>query len=255
MPGWRGPRAGPRRREALEGSGATEQGLAAPHGRDAMPVGEEPGERGGIHGLDFAPQAREGLPAEQAQHIGVAPLALGAARPELPPQDRARGEQPFECILHGLQRHPPPTCRLVRQNGRASVPSGRAGPSSALTAGPRNALGTPAGASTPIPSRYRATSSMAIQRPSLAIRTSAARRVRRAPRASGRPPQPHLRCGHLVRRQVAQRRSRSWTWSAVGFRSSESAWSDSSRSASASASSSSRSSSCRAARAAGHGRA
>ena len=118
-----------------------------------MPVGQEPGERCRIDRLDLAPQARQGPPTEQAQHVRVAPLALGAARPELAAQDRARGEQPFEGILHGLQRHPPATRRLVRQERAVrACPAGEQAVER-VDGRARNALGTPAGSWTPIPSR------------------------------------------------------------------------------------------------------
>ncbi len=119
-------------------------------------------------------------------------------------------------------------------------------PSSAPATGARNAPGTPGGADTPTPSRYRATSSIAIQRSSPAIRARTARRLpassARWIAASTRPPAVRAPASSEVR--SPRRRSRSWTWSgSFACRSSTSAWRLAPRSASASGSSSSRSSS------------
>ncbi len=69
-------------------------------------------------------------------------------------------------------------------------------PSSAAVVGARNASGTPAGGGAPTPSRYRATSSIAIQRSSAPTRTRTARRLARrssshGPRPRSRPPREH----------------------------------------------------------------
>ena len=48
-----------------------------------MPRGEEAAERGLLGRLDLAPERGEGGTAEPAEHVGIAPLALGAAGPEL----------------------------------------------------------------------------------------------------------------------------------------------------------------------------
>ena len=85
-PGWAGRRAGPRPprgARARPSPGAARRGARRRRRRDPLPGGEEPGERDRVDGLDLAPQLRERPAPEQAQDLGIAVLALGAAGPEL----------------------------------------------------------------------------------------------------------------------------------------------------------------------------
>ena len=54
---------------------------------DALPRGQEPGQRLGVDRLDLATQRGERAPPQLAQHVVVAPLALDAVGPELAPHD------------------------------------------------------------------------------------------------------------------------------------------------------------------------
>jgi hypothetical protein len=51
---------------------------AARH-QQALPVGEEAGQRVLLDGLHFAAQLGERFAADEAQHLGIAPLAMEAA--------------------------------------------------------------------------------------------------------------------------------------------------------------------------------
>ena len=129
-------------------------GRRSPTARDALPGRQEPGEGGRIDRLDLLAQPGQRSAAEEAEDVGVDPVALGAARPELAAQDRAGGEQPLEGVLDDAGRQAPAAGRLrASGTGRGSGRSGRADPSRAPTAGPRNAAGTPVGGETPTPSR------------------------------------------------------------------------------------------------------
>ena len=76
-----------RQRDALERDERLAQavgaGAAGPVGVDVLPAGEEAGQLALVGGLDLAPQVGEAGAAQAAQHLGVAPLALGPARQQL----------------------------------------------------------------------------------------------------------------------------------------------------------------------------
>src|SRR5207247_9558753 len=57
--------------------------------QNSVPFGEEAGQGGRLDRLDFLPKLRERPPPKLPQDIGIAPLALHAARSELTPQDAA----------------------------------------------------------------------------------------------------------------------------------------------------------------------
>ena len=65
-----------------------------------MPLGEEPGERRRIDRLDLPAQPGQRSPAQQPEHLGVAPFPLRAARPELAPQQGSGRQQALEAIVH-----------------------------------------------------------------------------------------------------------------------------------------------------------
>ncbi len=142
--------------QPLEGGAAAQRrpGRAAdrPARRPASRAGTAPS-AGRVDRLDLAPQARQRATAEQAQDLRVAPLALGAARPELAAQERARREQPLERVLDDADRQAPARAGSGVRNGPWVRAQRASSPSSAATAGPRNASGTPTGGATPTPSR------------------------------------------------------------------------------------------------------
>ena len=121
---------------------------------DAVPGGQEPAERGRVDRLDLAAQPGQRPPAEEAEDLGVEPLALRAARPELAAEDRAVREQPLEARPRRRRPAAPSGAPAPGSGtGRGSGRTGRAGPRAPPAAGPRNASGTPAGGATPTPSR------------------------------------------------------------------------------------------------------
>ncbi len=87
----------------------------ARHRHDALPGRQEPGERRRIDRLDLAAQPGQRAAAQDAQHVRVAPLALGATRPELATQQGARREQALQGVLDDADRQAQPTRRLGRQ--------------------------------------------------------------------------------------------------------------------------------------------
>ena len=103
--------------EPLEGGAAAQRrpGRAARPAATPCHVGQEPRERRRIDRLDLAPQPGQRAAAQQPQDLRVAPLALGAARPELAAQERPGAEQPLERVLDDADRQPPARGRLGRQ--------------------------------------------------------------------------------------------------------------------------------------------
>ena len=76
---------------------------------DALPRGKEACERGLPGRLHLAAKTSEGGPAQAAQDVRVAPLALGSAGPQLAAHEPVRGLEPHELRL-GLRaeaRRPP----------------------------------------------------------------------------------------------------------------------------------------------------
>ena len=72
-------------RRALQAFNGVEQGVemrvpAVPRRKQALPVGEEAGQRVLFDGLDFAAKLGQGLAADLAEDFRVAPLAMRAAR-------------------------------------------------------------------------------------------------------------------------------------------------------------------------------
>ena len=128
--------------------------LAAPTGATPCQAGRNRAERGRVDRLDLAAQPRQRPPAEQPQDLGVAPLALGAARPELAAEQRAGGEQPLERVLDDADRQAPAAGGLGRQE--RAVRPGAAGEQPVERRRPPvrgTPPGRPAGGATPTPSR------------------------------------------------------------------------------------------------------
>ena len=80
-----------------------------------MPRRQEPSERGWVDRLDLATQPGQRASTEEPEDIGIAPLALGATRPELAPEDGTGGKEPFERVFDDAEWQAPPGCRLGRQ--------------------------------------------------------------------------------------------------------------------------------------------
>ena len=198
-----------------------------------------------------APPRAEGAPATVAGGVAGRPGRTTRVRHRRVGTRRAaacRRQQPLQRVLDDARPASPSD-----GPGRASGTARACGPSApaASPARPRPARGTragiPIGTDTPIASRYRATSSTAIQRssprdphpdrpPGASSSCEPGRRDGDWPAFRAAPPPRRVRS--------PSRRRRSWTWSSVDARrSSVSACRLSSRSASASGSSSSRSSS------------
>lgn len=111
-----------------------------------MPCRQEARQRRRLHRLHLASQACQEATAQLSQNLGIAPLALGTPGPELAAQDRARGQQTFQRVVHD----PPPgspqrRAGSIERNGPWVRAQRATSPSSAPEAGPRNADGTPAG--------------------------------------------------------------------------------------------------------------
>ena len=103
-----------RDRDPLQACERLGQGVAAGGGAiEALPRRQEPSERGGVDGLDLAPQGRERAPADPPEHVDVAPLPLDAARAELAVDDPAvRGER-LEGGAHRARIRAEPTGRRL----------------------------------------------------------------------------------------------------------------------------------------------
>ena len=141
--------------ESLEGGrpgGAARPAVA--DRRDALPGRQEPGEGRRIDRLDLLAEPGQRAAAEQAEDVGVDPLALGAARPELAAEDRAGGEQPLQRVLDDAGRQAPAAGRLGRQE--RAVGPGVAGEQPVERADRRaeeRLRARPVGGETPTPSR------------------------------------------------------------------------------------------------------
>ncbi len=81
---------------------------APPTLADALPRGEEPGERLVVDGLHLAAQPGERAPPEPAQHLDVAPLPLEAVGAELADDDAAERLEPVEGPPDRIDREPEP---------------------------------------------------------------------------------------------------------------------------------------------------
>ena len=164
-----------------------------------------------------------------AQDVGVAPLALRAAGPELAAEQRPGREQPLEGVLDDADRQPPATRRFRRQERPVGPRPAREQPVERVR---RRSRGTPpARRPAARPRRRRGTAPRprsAIQRSSPAIRTShRASRRRRAPRARARRRRAALGPRRdLVGREVAEPPQQVVDLvGVVAWRSSASAWS------------------------------
>ena len=87
-----------RQRHALQlGDHLRQAAAAAAVAAHTVPARQEACQRLRLDRLDLAPQPRQRAPAQHAQHVRVAPLALDAAGPELAAHHPARGKQSLEC--------------------------------------------------------------------------------------------------------------------------------------------------------------
>src|ERR1051326_2334987 len=78
-------------RPALQALDDVEERVEAGAPRDhALPRGDETAEHGRLDGLDFVTQPRERAPAQRAKDVGIAPLAVHAARTGLAFDERGR---------------------------------------------------------------------------------------------------------------------------------------------------------------------
>ena len=113
---------------------------------DAVPRGEEPRERRLLGGLHLLAERRQRRPAQPPQHLGVAPLALGAARAQLAADEQLLGLQRAQHVLDvdseagsrlGRRERPVPPRPAVdelaqrRLRDRSSRGTRRAGPTEA----------------------------------------------------------------------------------------------------------------------------
>ena len=144
---------------------------------DALPGGQEPGQRLGLDRLDLAAQRGERAPPQLAEHLVVAPLTLDAVGPELAPHDAA-------VDLEALERLADPG--LGRRRGRRRPGAARNGPWVRAKRATRSTQrvvdrvgergGQAEGQRAPSASRSRAASSAAATRSSPATATRIARR-------------------------------------------------------------------------------
>ena len=111
------------------------------------------GERDRIDRLDLAAQASQRPPAKQPQHVRVAPLAFHAVGAELAAQDGPRPEHAFQGSSTMPTGRPQRRAGWGVRKGPCVRAKRASSPSSAPTAGPRNASGTPTGGVTPTASR------------------------------------------------------------------------------------------------------
>ena len=99
-------------RRALELRHHVDEGVDAAAGlADAVPAGQEAGERAGVDRLDLLAQRGERPAPELPEHVAVAPLPLDAVGPELAAHHPA-------VALEGLQRGPRPGRRPGRSDRR-----------------------------------------------------------------------------------------------------------------------------------------
>ena len=96
---------------------------------DALPRGQEAGERAAVDRLDLVAQRGQRSPPQLAQHVVVAPLALDAVGPELAAHDAAVG---LERLERGAAPAATPTPRCAatsrgRGTARGCGRSGRRG--------------------------------------------------------------------------------------------------------------------------------
>ena len=132
-----------------------------------LPSRQEPGKDDGVDRFDLPPQTGERPSPEQSEDLGIAPLPLHATGAELAAHDRCQPRATGPGRPRRRRRGAPSGGRLPASGtGRESGRSERATP----RARPSSGRGTPAGrrpaAATPTPSRYRATSSIAMTRAS-----------------------------------------------------------------------------------------
>ncbi len=90
-----------------------------PH--DALPRGDEPAEHGGLDGLHLLAQAGERAAAQGAQHVGIAPLAMGSARPELAFEQLARVRHVTERRVRDAAWQAEPLREFFRGEGSVSA--------------------------------------------------------------------------------------------------------------------------------------
>ena len=102
-------------RRALELRHHVDQGVHAAAGlADAVPTGQEAGQRAGVDRLDLLAQRGEGPAPELPEHVAVAPLPLDAVGTELAAHHPA-------VALEGLERGPHPVGRRCRSERRRAA--------------------------------------------------------------------------------------------------------------------------------------
>ena len=132
---------------------------------DALPARVEARQRALVGGLDLLAQRGQRGAPQPPQHLGVAPLALGAARAQLAAHELARRAPAPRAPASKSSAVAGPQLATTR-TGRACAPSGGRGAPARPARRPRNAAGRPPGGTAPSASRYRPASSAAIQRAS-----------------------------------------------------------------------------------------
>ena len=135
------------KRQSLQGHQRFAQRSAAV---DPVPAGQEAPERRLLGRLDLAPQRGERGATEPPQHVGVAPLALGAAGTELAADELVR---PLELLQDRLDVEAEPRARLRGRERPAPARVALDERDERVGAGSRNASGRPDGGITPSASR------------------------------------------------------------------------------------------------------
>ena len=186
--------------QSLQRGRATERrriGARAAHRCDRVPRRQEPAERVRIDRLDLAPEAGERPAAQEPKDVRVAPLALGATRPELAEEQRTVGEQSLQGIGDDPDRQAPAAGRFGRQE--RAVGAGKPG-EQPFEGARRPVRGTRPGPR-PAPSRQRRRGSARRPRWRSSARRRRSGRGRRGGRlparsATERRPRHHRRSGH-----------------------------------------------------------
>jgi hypothetical protein len=126
-----------------------------------VPRHKKAAERFDVNGLDFLAKPRQRSPPQGAQHVGVDPLAFGAARPELAFDDLARCRELQEQCGCDADAEPIARGELACGEGPVGSRITEREVSGGVSNGSSSDSGSPTGNGTPRASRYRATSSTA----------------------------------------------------------------------------------------------
>ena len=127
---------------------------AAGSAADAVPGGQEARQGGRLHRLDLAAQPRQRAATDEAQHLGITPLALHAAGPELAAQQHAVRHQPLQRRLDHTPRQLPAVGRVLGVEGTvAASPARQQRAEGVGRGGPGTARARPTGGDAPTASR------------------------------------------------------------------------------------------------------